>query len=80
MFLISSFTIHTFANFSSSIFKKIASDTQFSHEFLDFSETTASLSSLVTRGMLHGLLYLSTVFIRSLVPGVFISGTLEILN
>ena len=47
MFLIS--TNQTSVNFSeSSIFKKCAYDTDFPDEFLDFSETTASFSSLDT--------------------------------
>ena len=66
VFLISSYTIQTYANFSeSSIFKKFASDKHFSDEFLYFSEFTASFSSLANLGVLHGLLYHSAVSICS---------------
>ena len=51
VFLISYNTNQTSVNFSeSSILKKCAYDTHFSDEFLDFSETTASFSSLDTLG------------------------------
>ena len=69
MFLISSHTIQTSSDFSeSSSFRKIAYNTHFSDELLDFSKTTKTSSASIPWGMLHGLLYHSAVFICSACP------------
>ena len=51
VFLKSFYIFQTFTNISECIIiKKVACDTQFSHECFDFSETNASFSSLDTLG------------------------------
>ena len=66
----------------SSIYKKIACNTQLFHELLDVSETHASFSSLDTLGDAPWSTQQSSyavTAIHSLVPGVFIAGTQEII-